>query len=121
MFQIGTDKAKNRLQFTFSGHVTAEETRRWREQLCQFVTALQPGFSLLTDLSGLDSMDIDCVPDIEWSMDALDEASIAKVVRIIPDPRKDIGLKIMSHFHYRPRVRIVTCETMEQALQALAD
>lgn len=121
MFQIDSDKAKNLLQFTFSGHVTPEETKRWREQLCKFVTAMQPGFTLLTDLSGLDVMDLDCAPDIEWSMEALDEAGVAKVVRIIPDPRKDIGLNIMSHFHYRRHVRIVRCDTMEEALRALAD
>lgn len=120
MFQIETDKAKNRLHFVFSGHVTAEETRRWREQLCEFVVTLQPGFTLLTDMSALELMDLECVPDIEWSMGALDEAQIAKVVRIIPDPRKDIGLNIMSRFHYRARVRIVTCDTMEEALNALA-
>jgi hypothetical protein len=43
------------------------------------------------------------------------------VVRIIPDPRKDIGLSIMSVFHYRRGVRIVTCETLAEALSALAD
>lgn len=120
MFQIETDKSKNLLHFVFSGHVTPEETRRWREQLCQFVVTLQPGFALLSDLSGLELMDLECVPDIEWSMEALDEAGIASVVRIIPDPRKDIGMNIMSRFHYRRHVRIVTCDTMEEALQALA-
>ena len=121
MFQIETDKSRNLLSFIFSGHVTPEETRRWREQLCKYAAGMQAGFTLLTDMSGLDLMDIDCAPDIEWSMEALDEAGIAKVVRIIPDPRKDIGLNIMSRFHYRPRVRIVTCETMEEALRALAN
>jgi hypothetical protein len=121
MFQIETDKTKNLLRFVFSGHVTPEETRRWREQLCKFLVDLQPDFTLLSDLSALDVMDIECAPDIEWSMDALDEAGIAKVVRIIPDPRKDIGMNIMSRFHYRPRVRIVTCDTVEEALAALAD
>jgi hypothetical protein len=120
MFQIEADKPKNQLHFVFSGHVTPEETRRWREQLCKFVVTLQPGFTLLTDMSALDMMDLECVPDIEWSMEALDEAGITRVVRIIPDPRKDIGLNIMSRFHYRPRVRIVTCDTMEEALRALA-
>ena len=46
---------------------------------------------------------------------------IAKVVRIIPDPKKDIGLNIMSVFHYQRRVQIITCETLDQADQALAN
>jgi hypothetical protein len=36
-------------------------------------------------------------------------------VRVIPDSRKDIGLNIMSLFHYRRGVRIVTCETLAEA------
>jgi hypothetical protein len=43
------------------------------------------------------------------------------VVRVIPNPQKDIGLNILSLFHYRRRVRIVTCETLEEAMNALAE
>ena len=120
MFQIETDKSKNLLKFAFSQHVTAAETGRFRKQLCDVLGDMKPGFTLLSDLSGLDVMDLDCAPDIEWTMEALDEAGIAKVVRIIPDPRKDIGFNIMSHFHYRRHVRIVTRDTMDEALKALA-
>jgi hypothetical protein len=42
------------------------------------------------------------------------------VVRVIPDPTKDIGLNILSVFHYRHRVRVVTCQTMEEAARLLA-
>jgi hypothetical protein len=121
MFDIEADKSKNLLKFVFSGHVTAVETRRWREQLDVLLNDLQPGFKLLSDLSPLDLMDADCVTDIEWSMDRLNAARIAKVVRVIPDPHKDIGLSIMSVFHYRRCVSIVTCETLEEALKALED
>lgn len=121
MFQIELDKSKNLLRFVFSQRVTAEEIRRWREQLASLLAGISPGFKLLSDLSRMDSMDLDCAPDIEWSMEALDKAGISKVVRIIPDPRKDIGLNIMSHFHYGRHVSFVTCDTMEEALRALAD
>ena len=40
-------------------------------------------------------------------------------LRIIPDPHKDIGFKILSLFHYRRRVRIVTCATLGEAMKAL--
>jgi hypothetical protein len=43
------------------------------------------------------------------------------VVRVIPDPQKDIGLNILSLFHYRKRVRIVTCETLDEARKVLAN
>ena len=46
-------------------------------------------------------MDVACAPDIEQAMDLLNEAGIVKVVRVIAHPRQDIGLSIMSLFHYR--------------------
>jgi hypothetical protein len=44
---------------------------------------------------------------------------VEAVVRVIPDPQKDIGLNILSLFHYRRRVRIVTCATLGEAMKAL--
>jgi hypothetical protein len=41
------------------------------------------------------------------------------VVRVIPDPHRDIGLQIMSYFHYKGDVRIVTCETLAEAAKTL--
>jgi hypothetical protein len=66
-------------------------------------------------------MDLDCVPDVDWCMEAVDQAGVSKIVRIVPDPRKDIGFNIISLFHLRRSVSFVTCDTMEEALEALAD
>jgi hypothetical protein len=121
MFQIEVDKLKNLLKFTFSQSVTLDETGRWKEELAGLLAELQPGFRLLSNLSGLEIMDPECSADIESGMDLLNHAGISKVVRVIPDPRKDIGFSIMSHFHYRRGVKIVTCETLTEALQALED
>jgi hypothetical protein len=64
-------------------------------------------------------MDLDCVPPLEGLMDLCRQAGVAMVVRVIPDPHKDIGFNILSVFHYPRRVKIVTCETMEEAQSAL--
>lgn len=119
MFRAEADKSKNLLRFSFSGRVTPEETARWRDKLPGLLAELAPAFKLLNDFSALDSMDVACAPDIEFGMELCDKAGIAKVVRIISDPSKDIGFSIMSLFHYRRRIPIVTCETMEEALKAL--
>ena len=121
MFQANADSSKNLLTFTFSQHVTPEETRRWNGDLPGLLAQLKPGFKLLSDFSGVESIDVACAPDIERSMDLLNKAGIVKVVRIISHPRQDIGLSIMSLFHYRRCISIVTCETLEQALSALVD
>ena len=41
-------------------------------------------------------------------------------MRAIPDPRRDIGLRIMSYFHYRPEVGVTTCRSLEEAQEILA-
>jgi hypothetical protein len=121
MFQAEADKTKNTLRFVFAQHVTLDETSRWREKLVGLLSEVQPGFKLLNDLSCLEMMDPGCAADIELGMDLCNNAGISKIVRIIPDPKKDIGFSIMSLFHYGPGIRIVTCETLEEALRALAD
>jgi hypothetical protein len=60
------------------------------------------------------------VPYIERMMDLFNKKGVEMVVRVIPDPYKDIGLNIMSLFHYPRRVHIVTCETLEEAREVLA-
>jgi hypothetical protein len=52
-------------------------------------------------------------------MDACNRAGVQKVVRIIPEPEKDIGFGIMSLFHYRRGVQIVTCESADEAAAIL--
>jgi anti-anti-sigma regulatory factor len=76
---------------------------------------LQFGFRLLADLTELEAMDMACAPFIEKAMDLCNQKGASMVVRVIPDPRRDIGLQIMSIFHYRGDVQIFTCETLAQA------
>jgi hypothetical protein len=37
----------------------------------------------------------------------------------MPDPHKDIGLNILSQFHYGPEIKIATFETLADALQSM--
>ena len=119
MFHTEIDKAKNLLTVSYAQRVEGDDTKRAMAEIERLVVELQPGFRLLTDLSGLDSMDSACVPHIRKMMDLLNKKGVETVVRVIPDPHKDIGLNILSLFHYRRRVRIVTCETLDEAWQAL--
>jgi hypothetical protein len=121
MFNLAVDKSTNTIKVSYAGHVEAEEAQRCAEEIRSLLSQLRPGFRLLSDLRSLEEMDLGCVPSIEKVMDWCDDAEIKLVVRIIPDPHKDIGLNIMSLFHYRPGVRIVTCQTLEEAESVLAE
>jgi hypothetical protein len=41
------------------------------------------------------------------------------VVRVIPEPGRDIGMNILTVFHYPHRPRVVTCQNLTAAAGAL--
>jgi anti-anti-sigma regulatory factor len=119
MHHAEADQTKNLLTISYSGRVDAAEAQCCVDELPALLADLTTGFRLLADLTGLDGMELACVPHLKRMMELCNQKGAAVVVRVIPDPQKDIGLKIMSLFHYSRRVRIVACVTMAEALQAL--
>jgi anti-anti-sigma regulatory factor len=113
------DEPKSLFVIRYHGVVGAEEAEKGLEQIRNGLAKLQSGFRLLADLSELESMDVGCAPFIEKAMDIFNEKGASMVVRVIPDPHRDIGLQIMSIFHYRGDVQILTCETLAQATEIL--
>lgn len=47
-------------------------------------------------------------------MELLDRSGVGTLVRVIPDPCKDIGMNILTLFHYPHRPRVMTCENMNE-------
>jgi anti-anti-sigma regulatory factor len=115
MFALEIDQPQNLVVIRYRGSVSPDETERGLEEVRAAVAQLQSGFRLLADLTELQSMDVLCAPYIEKAMDLCNEKGISTVVRVIPDPTRDIGMQIMSLFHYGGDVRIVTCETLDEA------
>lgn len=119
MYALEIDEPRNLLAIRYRGLVRPDETARGVEEMRTALAKLQRGFRLLADLTALESMDVACAPHIEKAMDLCNEKGASIVVRVIPDPTRDIGLQIMSVFHYDGRVRIVTCETLAEAEEIL--
>ncbi len=119
MIKFEVDEPKSLLAIRYSGAVGAEESKKGLEQIRSGLAKLQSGFRLLADLTELESMDVGCAPFIEKAMDMCNEKGASMVVRVIPDPHRDIGLQIMSIFHYGGDVRIFTCETLAEADELL--
>jgi len=120
MFTIEFDQPRNLLVIRYSDHVGPDETERALKEIRLALDYVERGFRLLADLTELRSMDIACAPHIESAMEMCNGRGVSEVVRIIPDPRLDIGMQIMSHFHYGGDVRIVTCESADEAMKLLA-
>jgi len=122
MFRTELDRSRRLLKITVAGHSTAEEARSCLENLQSLLADIQPGFRLFADLSGLLSMPTTAAPYIGQIMESCAEKGVELVVRLLPaEPSKDIGFAIMSHFHYSPDIRIVTCATMEEAASHLLE
>jgi anti-anti-sigma regulatory factor len=121
MYSVEADRSKRLLVISVAGRVTADEVKQAAQQVRDILKDAAPGFRALTDFRWLDSMDSSAAPHIAEIMDALAEKKVGSVVRVIPDPHKDIGLNILSHFHYAPEMRATTFETLADALQSLSE
>jgi hypothetical protein len=121
MFRAKLIKQLNLLHVRYTGRVGPADTETYAKHLPPLLAQLTPGFRLLTDMSALDEIQLECVPHIKAMMDLCNQRGVAMVVRVIPDPHKDVGMNILSPFHYRRDVHIVTCETIDEALALLGD
>ncbi len=115
MFLATSNQSKRLLCLSYNQRVRAEELKRGREDVKMLLANLPPGFRLLVDLSQLETMDLDCMKEIGRTMEWIDKGGVGMVVRVMPDPGKDIGFNILAIFHYPHRPRIATCKTMTEA------
>lgn len=116
-FTIETDRDRNRTRLSYQGTVTAEHLVARFGEFEGFLEQMRPEFTVMVDFSGLDTMALDCVPYLTRIMDLCKARGLGTVIRVIPDPAKDIGLNILSLIHYRGEVRIITCTTLAEAEQ----
>src|SRR5436305_803137 len=98
MFLVTANKSKQLVYFSMIGDVTRDELMRARGDVTAILNEMSAGFLLLSDFSRLESMSTDCAPEIAWVMEMCDQKKVGRVIRVIPDTRKDIGLDILSLF-----------------------
>src|SRR5947207_8955102 len=120
MYALELDRSKRLLVISAAQRVTAEEANRAAQRIRELLQDVAPGFHVLADFRWLESMDSAAARHIAEMMDALAEKNVASVTRVMPDPHKDIGLNILSQFHYGPDVTITTFETLADAVQSIA-
>ena len=122
MYLVEFDRSQRLLKITVGGDTTVEEISSALEDLRSVLKEIRPGFRLLADLSALVSMPTSAAPYLGEVMESCAEKGVTLVVRLLPkEPSKDIGLAIISKFHYPPDVLIVTCATMEEAMRLLEE
>jgi len=121
MYAVELDQSKRLLVISAVQRVTAAEAKLAAQRVRELLQDVAPGFRVLADFRWLDSMDSASARHIAEIMDVLTERGVGSVTRVIPNPHKDIGLNILSQFHYGPEVRIATFETLADAMRSLAE
>ncbi len=121
MFSVEASDVERLIKINWSGQVDLDEMRRCAEEIGVKASKMRPGFRVLTDMTDLESMDHAGAPYIASVMDLCVTRQVEHVVRVIPDPHKDIGLNIMSYFHFGSKIRVTNCENLADAMRRLAE
>jgi hypothetical protein len=119
MLLVTSNKSRQLLCVSYIGRVRPEEFRRCLEDLTAQLQELSAGFRLLADFSQLESMQLDCEAELGRMMELIGQAGVDLVVRVIPDPSKDIGMNILTAFHYPHFLRVVACQNLIEAASTL--
>ena len=120
MYSVEADSGKRVIVISAAGRVTEEELKGAVQEVREILKDAQPGFQLFTDFRWLQSMPASSARYIADIMDALAEKQIGSVIRVMPDTHKDIGLNILSRFHYDPKIPITTFDSLADALHSMA-
>jgi anti-anti-sigma regulatory factor len=120
MVLVTANKYRRLLCLQYVQRVTPAELAGVRDELKAVLADLPPDFRLLADLGQVEFMDPACADELGAAMELIGQHSVSLIVRVIPDPAKDIGLNILTIFHYPHHPRLITCETLAEALQRLA-
>jgi anti-anti-sigma regulatory factor len=121
MYAVELDQSKRLLVISATRRVTAEEVNAVAQRVRELLQDVTPGFRVLVDFRWLESMDSAAALHLAKIMETLTEKGVASVARVVTDPRKDIGLNILSQFHYGPEIQITTFETLADAVQTLVE
>lgn len=121
MGKVAYDRKKNAVFILFEGRMGPSEVQDLYAQLEAILPGCDEHFRIVTDLTRLKDLDFESRPVIAESMKLCNRHGVSLVIRVIKDPEQDIGLNIMSPFHYGPEVRFLTCKSMEEAESRLLE
>ena len=119
MIKVSDNQEHNTVIIEFVGKIDAAQGEQYLPDIPKVLPKHGKGFTLLVDLSAVESMDPGIKAAIKKAMDLINAHGVTKIIRVIPRLEQDIGLNIMSLFHYSSSVKIVTLPSREMAKKHL--
>ena len=119
MIKLRYDERRDSVIVEFIGNVDAAQGEQQFLDLPKVLPNHGHGFKLLVDLSLVESIDPKIKRSIKKAMDLFNAHGVTKIIRVIPRLDQDIGLNIMSLFHYSPTVKVVTLTSRQEAEERL--
>ena len=83
MFLATANKAKQLLYSSYIQRVQPDDIKHALEDVKVLLADLSPGFRLLVDLSQVESIDLDSIPEIGRLMEVIDQSGVGMVVRVM--------------------------------------
>lgn len=121
MISVEIDRSKRLLIISAAGHVRTEEVQQAAQEVREALRQVAPGLRTLIDFRWLESIHPSSAPYIAQILEALAQKQAASIIRIIPDPGKDVRLQILSQFRNSDELPISTVETLVEALDRLSE
>lgn len=121
MINVFYDKELNVIVLEFAGTIDAAQGEELIATVQDVVPERAKGFRVLTDLSAVQGVDTGLSEPAKKLMIFFNQHGVKEVIRVIPDPSFDIGLNIMSIFHYSKDVSVITVQTRKEAQARLEE
>ena len=115
MINVTYDSKHNTIIVELAGKIDLAQGEQLYSAIQKSVPKDGKGFKILTDLTGIETVDPKIKGSIQKLMEFCDKQGVTEVLRAIADPSQDIGLNIMSLFHYSKKVTILTFQSREEA------
>ncbi|HJW71671.1 MAG TPA: hypothetical protein VJ486_02345 [Geothrix sp.] len=86
MFKITADPERNRLTIILAGHLAEAERREAALAVLAGVAKLQPGFTVINDITGLHATDREGLKELARMQNALKLKGARRMVRVVKIP-----------------------------------
>jgi len=89
-----SDIKKNRLYIMLRGAFEEQEAKLAANHIMQEINKLSPGFNVITDITGIQSSDVEATDELSKVHQALKNSSVNQIVRVVGQQMEQVVGKI---------------------------